>query len=127
MPRNPKRRGVAASNSFTRDEIRAVSQLLDVLLRGGDARVIAERPVIGKVRAKFARMQQSVEQGRSGEELPLRNMSGRVLGALVLTEKTTAEIARELHATTRNTYAALRRLRRKGAVDYVGGRWRRAA
>jgi hypothetical protein len=62
MPRNPKRPGTNAGNTFTRDEIDAVVQLFDTLHRGADVHVILRQEPVRKVYAKFKRMKSKLDE-----------------------------------------------------------------
>lgn len=62
MPSNPKRPGTNAGNTFTKQEIDGVVQLLDKLHRGEDVRVLLRQPPIANLYAKFKRMQGKLDR-----------------------------------------------------------------
>lgn len=62
MPRNPHRPGASASNSFSREEVFALLELLAILARGGDPSIVARQPVFRRIAAKFVRMREAIER-----------------------------------------------------------------
>lgn len=70
MSRTTKRKRIAAGNTFKRDEVDGLLQLLDMLHRGQDVRVIMRSEVIQRIYKKFVRMRVTLE--RSHQEAMLR-------------------------------------------------------
>lgn len=56
MPSNPKKPGTSASQSFTKKEIDAACQMLDMGARGGDVAILMRTAPVRKLHAKFKRM-----------------------------------------------------------------------
>ena len=70
MPRNAHRKGTRASTSFRKDEVDLALTIFGAVLRGGDASVILNSKAGRNMMAKFHRLRESIEERRSGAELP---------------------------------------------------------
>lgn len=66
MTNNAKKPGTVGSTSFRYDEVNAMCQLMDVLLRGGDVRIIMRQKSIQSVYGKFKRMKIRLDDARNG-------------------------------------------------------------
>ena len=53
---------LAASQSFTGDEVRLLDQILSTLLRGGDMRILTKSPAYGGLMRKAGAMRRRVEE-----------------------------------------------------------------
>ncbi len=62
MPRNPKRRGTNASQSFRSDEVKWLDSVLKAVLRGGDTRELMQREQAVRVLRKVRVMQASLKR-----------------------------------------------------------------
>lgn len=62
---NPKRPGSSGSTSFRYDEVTAMCQLLDTLVRGGDGRDMVKHDRVRSVYGKFKRMKARLDQHRA--------------------------------------------------------------
>lgn len=67
MPRNPKRRGTNASQSFRAAEVEAAAALFETLRRGGDPAVLLRHPELARFEGKVMRMRRSLREERSGK------------------------------------------------------------
>lgn len=75
MSNNAHRRGMSAGNTFRRDEVEAFVAVEDILLRGGDVRVLLRSPGWRSLADKVRRMQRSMREGRSGRDVDPRDLS----------------------------------------------------
>jgi hypothetical protein len=60
---------VAASTSFTADEVHTLSAVLALLRRGGDARMLVRTPVIANVMRKVENMKATLERQKTRRAL----------------------------------------------------------
>lgn len=63
---------VAASQSFTAEEVSALDQLVQIVLRGGDTRVCAKNAAFPNIARKVAGMKSAVAKAKAAREDPTR-------------------------------------------------------
>lgn len=64
MANNPKQPGVSGSTSFRYNEVEAMCQLMTIVARGGDTRIVSKSEAVRTVFGKFKRMKDRLDKQR---------------------------------------------------------------
>lgn len=56
---------ISASNSFNEDEVNALAAVLELIQRGGDASVIVQRKIFGRIRHKIRTMRETIDRKKA--------------------------------------------------------------
>lgn len=58
-----------ASTSFTEEELSALHEIMNIVRKGGDARIVARQPAAVRAAQKVQRMRQAIEEQKAGSSL----------------------------------------------------------
>ena len=62
-----------ASTSFSKEELSALHEIMCIVRKGGDARIVARQPAAVRAAQKVQRMRQAIEAGVLRESLLTKN------------------------------------------------------